>query len=178
MRVCVLGDGRAAVTFARALADRLACEARSRCGVLERLAAAPATGVIIGAPARPAARRLSRSLQEAGLSTKARGRLVEVTLAHGDAAAALGRADAVAVASPVVLVLPATRTSQVDELLAHHDLALVVVSADAPPALTALAVGDLERATSGAVVRAIALPARGGGAARRAALVETMESLR
>ena len=89
-------------------------------------------------------------------------------------------ADAVALREqpPIVLALPGTRSEELDALLSGCDLALLVIREDTPPALAALAVTGLERTAAGTTVRAITLPTRGGGAARRRALEQAMRALR
>lgn len=175
-RVCILGDGRSSATFARALAGRLAGAPGARCAILARLPDSPGSNGSPAATARPTARRLARALQHGGLTATARGRLVELTVSGpaAELASAVGRSEA----PPIVLALPATRTTELDALLTGCDLALLVVRADTPPALTALAVAGLERTIPRSEVRAITLPTRGGGSARRAALNQAMEALR
>jgi len=185
LRVCVLGGGgRAGSAFASALAARLARLPGARCAVVcaAPLAsvAAPGRPPELPGPSAPAARRVARGLAVDGYEASVRGRVVEV--ASSDApesvVAALAAARGRAPGAPTLTLLPGTRRSALDAVVGRQDLVLVIVGADASSSLSALAVAELSRVAPGAVVRAVPLPPRLGGAARRAAVTRALETLR
>lgn len=182
--VCVLGGGRAATSFALALAARLARLPGARCAVV--CAAPPASGAAptrppgLSGPTAPAARRISRGLVADGHEASVRGRVVEVALtdAPGSVGAGLVAVRGRAPDAPMLTLLPGPRSFALDVVIGRQDLVLAVVSADASPALSALAVAELTRVAPGAVVRAVPLPGRLGASARRAAVTRALDALR
>jgi len=138
------------------------------------------------APATAGARRLAASMAARGLTVRATGRLVVVTLdAVGPVAAAeLGRAAAAAGEAPVVLALAGPRDDAFDCALAAQDV-VVVAAGDAPADLVRLAVATLAQAGRAAVaVKALSgtasWPACAGlwaGPAARRALGAAREAL-
>jgi len=185
LRVCVLGGGgRAGSAFASALAARLARLPGARCAVVCAAPIVPgaATGRPPGlpGPSAPAVRRVARGLVVDGYEASVRGRVVEIVSSDASESivAALAAARGRAPDAPTLTLLPGSRRSALDGVVGGQDLVLVVVGADASSSLSALAVAELERVAPGAVVRAVPLPARLGGAARRAAVKRALETLR
>jgi len=116
-------------------------------------------------PPSAGARRLATSMDARGLSARASGRLVVVTLDAEPPAAAVEAARAAAAAgdAAVVVALCGPRDDAFEDLLAGQDLA-VVATDDAPDELVRLGVGSLEDIAR----RALDAPAIGGLTAWRA----------
>ena len=180
-RVCVLGGGRAGVSFAAALAARLAHLPGARCAVV---GTAHLQGVAV--PPRPpgprarTASRVARALVADGHRATVRGRVVDVALPDRPDAVVTALTDlrGRAADAPTLTLLPGVRRQELDHLVADHDLLLVVVGAESSPALAALAVAELAHLAPHALVRAVPLPARLGASARRAAVAAVLEALR
>jgi hypothetical protein len=138
------------------------------------------------APTTAGARRLAASMAARGLTARATGRLVVVTLDTDGAVAAAeaGRAAAAAGEAPVVLALAGPRDDAFDSALAAQDVA-VVAAGDAPEELVRLAVATLGQASRAAVAAAAlsgaaAWSARAGlwaGPAARRAVAPAIEAL-
>ena len=116
-------------------------------------------------PPTAGARRLAASMDARGLSARASGRLVVVTLDAEPSAAAAEAARAAAAAgdAAVVVALCGPRDDAFEDLLAAQDLA-VVATEQAPDELVRLGVGSLEEIAR----RALDAPAIGGLTAWRA----------
>ena len=109
-----------------------------------------------------------------------RGRVVDVALPDRPDAVVTALTDlrGRAADAPTLTLLPGVRRQELDQLVADHDLLLVVVGAESSPALAALAVAELAHLAPHALVRAVPLPARLGASARRAAVAAVLEALR
>lgn len=177
-RVCVLGRDASAVAFGLALAQRLARAPGGRAAVAcvwsEGRDEAPARR---SGPPTAASRRLAAALVAGGHEADLRGRVVRVRLPvdPGAAAAAFESVDGRAGSVGVVAILVGARSASLDAVLARQDVVLAVVVADAPSALTELAERSLTSAAPAAAVRAVALPSRLAGPARRAAVIRALE---
>lgn len=184
LRVCVVGGGPEGWSFARALCARLARLPGARCAVLclppRRVEGRPPRGS--GLPA-PAARRLARQLAGVELAATVRGRVVEAAPAPGaEGFAAL--ADLLATVehhapeTPIITLLGGARGPGDERFIGGQDVVLALVPDPAAPALGIVAAAELSGLAPGAVVRAVALPARLGLARRRAAVASVVEELR
>jgi hypothetical protein len=133
-RALVLGAARDAVPVAAALAGGLRERERAAGAVLVTWPAAETPRAALGTPA---ASRLAAGLQARGLDAVARGRLA--WLALGDDDLALARRALAAVDVPAVAAITGPRSAATDELIAEQDQIVLVVPAEADPALVALA---------------------------------------
>ncbi len=179
--VCVLAGGRAASALGDALAAHLARAPGARCAVVVRAGGDDErTAAALPAPPAPTARRLHRGLVLDGEEAAVRGRVVTLTAPsdRDGLAATLARVTRRAPAAPVVTVIPGARCTTFDPVVAAHELIVVVVDAEAPPTLPALALAEVQALAPAAAVQVVALPARLGASARRAAAGRAMEVLR
>jgi len=184
LRVCVLGGERAGASLAWALAARLARLPPARCASLCSAPADPGNGSArpLGpsSPTMPTARRVARCLENDGYQASARGRVISAGLpdAPDDVRELYAAIDAQAPGAPLVTLLRGVRRPGFDALVASQDLVLVVLAAEAPSSLSALAVAELALVAPGALVQAVPLAARHGMTARRAAVGRALEALR
>ena len=179
-RVCVLGTGASALALGGLLAQRLARLPGAHAAVLRTWSPAAGAGAQgRGGPPAAAARRLATALRAAGHAATARGRLVQIALPDAALAAqeACRQLDVAAPSERTVTVLAGPRDAALDAVLATQDLVLVEVAAGAPDVLGALAVASVQAVAPGAAVRAICLPTRLAGPARRAVVARALEGL-
>ncbi|MEA2134895.1 MAG: hypothetical protein QOC68_2804 [Solirubrobacteraceae bacterium] len=147
-RALVLGRPDDAVPVAAALAGGLREQERAAGALLATWPCATPPRAALGTPA---ASRLAARLKARGLEAVARGRLA--WLALGTDQLPLAARAAAAVDVPVVIAVTGPRTAASDELLDDQDLVVLVVGADAEPALESLALAGLEHCTAPVVVR-------------------------
>lgn len=192
--VCVLGGDPAAVgALATAIAARLARRPGARYALLCSAGTSdvlgvptppgtrdlPATRGLLGTrglPGTPTARRVVGHLCDTGLLATARGRVVRVAFDDGPLPAALRTL--LLGGAPCVTVHHGPRRGDAARPVSGHDLIVVVVADGAPAGLGALAAAELGAGAPGAVVQVVALPARGGAGARRAAAAGALAVLR
>jgi hypothetical protein len=180
VRVCVVGTLDGAGAFGLAVAQRLARRGRARTVIACHWAPGGRPLRHRAAPASPSARRLAAALVASGHAATANGRVVAVTLPGEPEAAvavltALGRG--VGAGQTLLVTLVGPRDAAFTALLAEQDLVLAVVPATAAPVLQELLVASLTAAAPNAAVRAVPLPTRFAGPARRAAVARALEAL-